>query len=152
MSPSSGPWRKIRRLGLLPPRYQYGPSGNFFKKSFRINPVISLLPPGGTQPQNFISQIWPVGGPYCRRFKHFTGHPDKLPLVVPFAGPGGDVSGPQRRRFIFPGGGLGAQFGVLVPPGGEVGQERGRRQPEPISFRLQLPVSALFARVLLYGR
>ena len=30
------------------------------------------------------------------------------------------MSGPQRRRFIFPGGGLGAQFRVPVSPAGEV--------------------------------
>ena len=42
--------------------------------------------------------------------------------------------------------GLGADFMVLVPPAGEVGQERGRRKPGTISPRPLLPVSALFAR------
>ena len=46
-----------------------------------------------------------------------------FPWTPPFAGRGGAVNGPQCRRFIFPGGGLGADFLVLVPPGGKVRQE-----------------------------
>ena len=48
-------------------------------------------------------------------------------LGVPFAARGGAVSGPESRRFIFPGGGLGAHFRVPVLPPGEVGQEKGDR-------------------------
>ena len=48
-----------------------------------------------------------------------------LSMGAPFAGRGGAVSGPQRRRFIFPGGGLGAHFRVPVLPEVEVGQEKG---------------------------
>jgi hypothetical protein len=36
------------------------------------------------------------------RFTHFTGYL-YFPLDGPFADRGGAVSGPQRRRFIFPG-------------------------------------------------
>ena len=35
------------------------------------------------------------------------------------------MSGPQRRRFIFPGGGLGAHFRVPLIPAVEVSQEKG---------------------------
>ena len=39
-------------MGLLPPRYQYAPSGNFFKKSFP-----GKYPPGdGTQGENFTQE------------------------------------------------------------------------------------------------
>jgi hypothetical protein len=46
-------------------------------------------------------------------------------MGAPFAGRGGSVSGPVRRRFIFPGGGLGARLRLPVLPSGEVGQEKG---------------------------
>jgi hypothetical protein len=88
--------------GLLPPRYQYARSENFFKKSFPGN-----YPPGdGTRHQHFI--YGRLAGPYCRRFKHFTA-PWVFPMDAPFCGPWWGCGGPQRRRFIFPGGeGLGA--------------------------------------------
>ena len=54
--------------GLLPPRYQDAPSGNFFKKSFPINSGIFLHPrvmgPGA---KIFISKIWLGGGTFGRR-------------------------------------------------------------------------------------
>jgi len=46
--------------------------------------------------------------------------PAALPLGASFASRGGPVSGPVRRRFIFPGGGLGAHLRVPVSPAGEV--------------------------------
>ena len=52
-----------------------------------------------------------------------------LPLDSPFRGHGGAVSGPQRRRFIFPGGGLEAHFRVPVLPAGKVGQKKGDGTP-----------------------
>ncbi len=57
-----------------------------------------------------------------RRFKHFTGYPVLSPLDVPFAGRGGTVSGPRRRRFIFPAGGLMGEVAVPVLPAGKIGQ------------------------------
>jgi hypothetical protein len=51
--------------------------------------------------------------------------PLDFPLGARFAGRGGSVSGPQYRRFIFPGGGLGARLRLPVLPPGEVGQEKG---------------------------
>jgi hypothetical protein len=39
------------------------------------------------------------------------------------------VSGPQRGRFILPGGGLGAHFGVPVPPAVQNGQKKGDGTP-----------------------
>jgi hypothetical protein len=44
--------------------------------------------------------------------------PTPLPLGAPFRGHGGAVSGPQRRRFIFPGGSGGASQ-VAGDPGGQ---------------------------------
>ena len=46
--------------------------------------------------------------------------PAPFPLGCPFAGRGGAESAPQRRRFIFLGGCLGAHFRVPVSPAGEV--------------------------------
>ena len=46
-------------------------------------------------------------------------------MVPPFAGRGGAVSGPKSRRFIFPGGGLGAHFRVPVLPAGKFDQGKG---------------------------
>jgi hypothetical protein len=43
-----------------------------------------------------------------------------LTLATPFAGRGGAVSGPQRRRFIFPGGDLGVHLRLPESPAGEV--------------------------------
>ena len=51
--------------------------------------------------------------------------PGQNSLSAPFRGRGGAVSGPQRRRFIFPGEGLGTQFRVPVLPAGKFGQEKG---------------------------
>ena len=59
------------------------------------------------------------------RFKHFTGYPVLSPWGGPFAGRGGAVSGPQRRRFIFPKRGLRRLRRVLVLPAGSIGQEKG---------------------------
>jgi hypothetical protein len=65
------------------------------------------------------------------------------------------VSGPQRRRFIFPGDGLGAHLWVPVPPDVEVARRRATALVR-ISQCLLLPVSAppgpatLFARVAIY--
>jgi hypothetical protein len=77
--------------------------------------------------------------------------PLPLTLGCPFAGHGGAVVPLSAVDLSSRGRGLGADFMVLVPPGGEVGQEHGRRHPGPISFRPLLPVSALFARVLIYS-
>jgi hypothetical protein len=68
--------------------------------------------------------------------------PAPLSLGRPFCGRGGAVSAPVRHRFIFPGGGLGAQvqgagaFGGQGRPGDE------RRNPVQLSSCLLLPVSA----------
>jgi hypothetical protein len=78
----------------------------------------------GPKLKNFISKIWSSGG-FLGRFKQFTGTPDPFfSLGAPFAGRGGAVSGPQRRRFIFPGG-QGARFWLPVSPAGEVSQGKG---------------------------
>ena len=55
--------------------------------------------------------------------------PAPFTLGAPFRGRGGAVSGPQRRRFIFPGGGLGAHFRVPLPPAGKLGQKKGDGPP-----------------------
>ena len=55
--------------------------------------------------------------------------PTPLPLGAPFRGHGGAVSGPESRRFIFPGGGLWAHFRLPVPPAGKFGQEKGDDTP-----------------------
>ena len=75
-----------------------------------------------------------------------------FPWTPPFAGRGGAVSGPQRRRFILPGGRSWGAFRGAGAPGGAGWPGEGRRHPEPISFRLLLLVSALFARVPIYER
>ena len=107
-------------------------------------------PPGdGTRHQHFI--YGRLAGPYCRRFKHFTA-PLGLPMDTPFAGRGGAVSGSQPRRFIFPGErSWGGFHGAGAPGGARLARRRGRH-PGPISTCLQLPVSALFARVPIYER
>jgi len=75
----------------------------------------------GPKPKNFIRKIWPgLGGFSGGRFKHFTG-PLTLSMGILFAGRGGAVSGPVRRRFSLPEGGLGAHFRVPMLPAGEVG-------------------------------
>ena len=56
------------------------------------------------------------GGPLAA----WQGDPCPLTLGCPFAARGGPVSGPQRRRFIVPVGGQGAQFRLPVSPAGEV--------------------------------
>jgi hypothetical protein len=50
----------------------------------------------------------------------------------PFAGRGGAVCGPVRRRFIFPEGRLRRLLGVPVPLAGKVGQEK--RDGTPYRF------------------
>ena len=97
-------------------------------------------PPAFFPPKNFQTKnpAWVAGGvglgPWRRRggwgwFRRTPGRvarlPMPFPLGAPFRGRGGAVSGPQSRRFIFPGGGLGAHFRVPVLPAGEVGQEKG---------------------------
>jgi len=67
-----------------------------------------------------LTRDYPLPGP-CG--EHLL--PPRLPLASPFAARGGAVSGPESRRFIFPGGGLGVHFGVPVLQPGGFGQERG---------------------------
>jgi hypothetical protein len=63
------------------------------------------------------------------------------PLDFPFRGRSEAVSAPVRRRFIFPGGGLGVHLRLPVSPAGDVGQEQGSGTRAD-SFLPLLPVSA----------
>ena len=69
--------------------------------------------------------------------------PAPLPLVCPFAGRGGPVSGPVRRRFIVPGGGLGVHFRLQVSPPFWIPFRHLREEygltPPPYPFRQQRP-------------
>jgi|GEM_PF-2571208 len=87
-------------------------------------------PPASTLSRNFISKnpTWyrsalgrgrgGVGDGSFGPLAAAQGYPC-LPLGATFRGPGGAVSGPESRRFIFPGGGLGAHFRLPVLPAGE---------------------------------
>ena len=85
-------------MGLLPPGINMDRPKIFSKNHFRKN-TPRVMGPGH---QHFI--YGRLAGPYCRRFKHFTA-PLGLPMDAPFCGPWRGCGGPQRRRFILPGGG-----------------------------------------------
>ena len=129
-------------MGLPTPRYQYAPSGNFFKKSFQIKT------PRCWDPWRKISKdkIRPGPALSLRQSKQFPGPPALSFLGPPLCRPWRGCGGPQRRRFIFPGERSWGGFHGAGAPGGRGRAGRGRRQPGPISSRLLLPVSALFAR------
>ena len=74
-------------MGLLPPRYQYVPSGNFF--IFRSGE--NRKAPGDGDPPQFITQQNPAGKPrFQGRFRDFSAGP----LLTPWSSP--------NRRFLVP--------------------------------------------------
>jgi len=112
--------------------------------------IPGIIPLGdGTRRQHFI--YGRLAGPYCRRFKHFTAPPGSSPwtpllrAVVELRVALSAVDSSCRGEV------LGRISGCRCP-GGAGWPEEGRRHPEPISFCLLLPVSAVFARVPIYER
>jgi len=102
----------------------------------------------GPAPEPNLTRDSPIPGP---RGEHLLPA-CPFPLGTPFAGRCGAVVALSAVDLSSRGRGLGADFMVLVLPGGKVRQEQGGRHPGPISTRLLLLASALFARVLLYER
>jgi hypothetical protein len=118
-----GPGNQCRGLGLLPPWLNMLVT-EIFSKIYRGRGT--SRPPGKGPAQKFYKQnmagwLRPSGSDL--RISQAPLLP--FPLDVSFAGRGGSVSGPVRRRFIFPGDGLGALLRLLVPPPGGFGQEQG---------------------------
>jgi hypothetical protein len=106
--------------GLLPPLCLNVPHGQNSQNLSRGNQQQATR--DGTQAKNFISAKsgW-VARPSWGDLSILQATLYFFPFGRPFAGRSGAVSGPQRRRFIFPGEGLGAHFRVQVPSVGEVG-------------------------------
>ena len=120
--PSSRPRRQTRRRDSYPPGINM-PCPEIFSKNHSRDNTPRVMGPG----TNIL---------YMADWRGLTAGdlsislpPWIFPWTPPFAGRGGAVSGPQRGRFILPGGGLGAHFGVPVPPAVQVGQKKGDGTP-----------------------
>ena len=113
------------------------------KSKHVANTVKELTAPAPSQTLHlFLTRDSPLPGP-CG--EHLLAHRPPLTLGCPLPWPWWGCSGPQRRRFIVPGGRSGGASQVAGAPAGEFGQGKGdatpcRFLPACCSWRQHRPV------------